>query len=167
MSRPREEVVSSGFCRGVGAWPLVVGIDSINQGLLCNRKPEEGSSRSGQRRLCARRSAYWPDVGTMRRGVTHRERREVTKSVTAEDQREGPLYRLGRGFLKNRLVPARPRSREIRVVDAESLPLSTNFRGRPGGRRVRLNASRSSGRMAHTIPTLIPYSRCLISSRRT
>ena len=77
------------------------------------------------------------------------------------------LYGCFRRFLKKRSVPARLRSRAIRVIDALSGPLMPNFLGRPGGRRVRLNAFRSSGRMAHTVPTLIPYSRCLVSSRRT
>lgn len=72
-----------------------------------------------------------------------------------------------RRFLSSRLVPARFRSRSMRMVDAWSMALITCLRGRPGGRRVRLKASRSSGRMAHTIPTLIPYSRCLSSNRRT
>lgn len=77
------------------------------------------------------------------------------------------LYGCFRRFLKKRSVPARLRSRAMRVIEALSGALMPNFLGRPGGRRVRLNAFRSSGRMAHTVPTLIPYSRCLVSSRRT
>jgi hypothetical protein len=65
-------------------------------------------------------------------------------------------YHYPRGFLRSRLVPARFRSRAIRLVDAMSIELIASLRGRPGARRVRLKASRSAGRMAHTIPTLIP-----------
>jgi hypothetical protein len=70
-------------------------------------------------------------------------------------------------FLSRRSVPARIRSRAVRVADARSSALLSTLRGRPGGRRVRLNASRSFGKMAHTGPTLIPYRRCLSSNRRT
>src|SRR5438094_63779 len=73
----------------------------------------------------------------------------------------GPVsYECRRGFLRSRLLPARLRSRTTRMAEAWSMALTTSLRGRPGGRRVRRKASRSSGRMAHTIPTLIPYSRC-------
>jgi len=65
-------------------------------------------------------------------------------------------YDYRRGFLRSRLVPARLRSRTTRMAEARSLALTTSLRGRPGGRRVRRKASRSSGRIAHTIPTLIP-----------
>lgn len=64
-------------------------------------------------------------------------------------------------------MPACLRSLTMLMAEALSSALSTNLRGRPGARRVRLNAFRSSGKMAHTVPTLIPYSRCLSSSRRT
>src|SRR5207253_9909508 len=70
-------------------------------------------------------------------------------------------------FLGNRFVPARLRSRATRVTDACLGALITSLRGRPGPRRMRLKASRSLGRIAHTTPTLIPYRRCLSSSRRT
>jgi hypothetical protein len=41
---------------------------------------------------------------------------------------------------------------------AEAVPGSVtgSLRGRPAGRRVRLKASTSSGKMAQTEPTLIP-----------
>jgi hypothetical protein len=65
-------------------------------------------------------------------------------------------YGYRRRFLRSRLVPARFRSPALTAVDALSPALTTSLRGRPGGRRVRLKASRSLGRMAHTIPTLIP-----------
>jgi hypothetical protein len=64
-------------------------------------------------------------------------------------------------------VPAPLRSPAIRTLDALSTSLTASLGGRPGGRRVRLNASRSLGKIAHTLPTLIPYSRCLSSNRRT
>ena len=76
-------------------------------------------------------------------------------------------YDYRRGFLRSRLVPARLRSRTTRMAEAWSMALTTSLRGRPGGRRARRKASRSSGRIAHTIPTLIPYSRCRSSIRRT
>ena len=80
----------------------------------------------------------------------------------------GPVsYDCRRGFLRSRLVPACLRSRTTRMAEAWSMALTTSLRGRPGGRRVRRKTSTSSGRMAHTIPTLIPYSRCRSSIRRT
>ena len=72
-----------------------------------------------------------------------------------------------RGFLRSRLVPARFRSRTTRMAEAWSMARTKSLRGRPGGRRVRLKASRSFGRIAHTIPTLIPYRRCRSSIRCT
>jgi len=80
----------------------------------------------------------------------------------------GPVsYECRRGFLRSRLLRARLRSRTTRMAEAWSMALTTSLRGRPGGRRVRRKTSTSSGRMAHTIPTLIPYSRCRSSIRRT
>jgi hypothetical protein len=70
-------------------------------------------------------------------------------------------------FLSRRSVPARIRSRAVRAADARSSAFLSNLRGRPGGRRIRLNASRSFGKMAHTRPTLTPYRRRLSSNRRT
>jgi len=70
-------------------------------------------------------------------------------------------------FLSRRSVPARIRSWAVRTIDARSSALLSTLRGRPGGRRIRLNASRSFGKMAQTEPTLVPYSRCLTSNRRT
>ena len=70
-------------------------------------------------------------------------------------------------FLRSRSVPARMRSRAVRAADARSSALLSNLRGRPGGRRPRLNASRSFGKMAQTGPTLIPYRRFMSSNRRT
>jgi hypothetical protein len=64
-------------------------------------------------------------------------------------------------------VPARLRSLTMRPANAWSVPVSAPFLGRPGERRVRMNAIRSSGKIAQTVPTLIPYSRCLSSNRRT
>ena len=64
-------------------------------------------------------------------------------------------------------MPACLRSVTMRAFDARSGAESVRLRGRPGGRRVRSKACRSSEKIAQTGPTLIPYSRCLRSSRRT
>jgi hypothetical protein len=64
-------------------------------------------------------------------------------------------------------VPACLRSLTMRPANACSVAVSAPFLGRPGGRRVRLKACRSSGKIAQTVPTLIPYSRSRSSNRRT
>src|SRR5437867_13351168 len=70
-------------------------------------------------------------------------------------------YDYRRGFLRSRLVPALLRSRTTRVAEARSLALTTSLRGRPAGRRVRLKAFRSFGRIVDPLRTLILSRRCL------
>ena len=64
-------------------------------------------------------------------------------------------------------MPARLRSPDMRLADASFRGSAVGLLGRPGGRRVRLKAATSSGKIAQTTPTLVPYSRCLMSKRRT
>ena len=90
---------------------------------------------------------------------------QISRAIARTADSESYGYR--RGFLRSRSVLARLRSRTTRMAEAWSMALTTSLRGRPGGRRVRRKASKSFGRMAHTIPTLIPNSRCRSSIRRT